>query len=318
VSTNRQLTLEQASVHGVPSLRLANGLLAVTVLPAAGGKMLAIEDLRSGRDWLWKNPHLPPRAARYGASYVGEMDSGGWDEILPSVSPCTVDGAGIPDHGDLAGVTWDVEEAYPEGVTLSAHGRSAPWQLRRRLTLAAAEARIGLAYELRGFGDRDVPFLWCAHPLVAVSPGMRIELPDGAEVAVAGAVGRAPVRAGDRFVWPGQGWNAAVVPDPMAAPYAVKLFAGPLREGRVAIRDADGSSLELRFDHAFAPYAGLWMNWGGWSGCGSAPYFNLGIEPSTAPCDALDVAVSQGQARHLRSGEVLRWTIEVAVLKGGP
>lgn len=320
MKADRRVTLDHGSVSGLPSLRLANGLIAVTVLPSAGGKILSIVDFRTGRDWLWKNPHLPLRPARYGASYVAEMDSGGWDEVLPSVLPCVSEGIDIPDHGDLVGLEWAVEETCvtPEGdgrVTMAARGRSAPWLLRRRLTMPAAEARIELDYELHGARGKAVPFLWCAHPLIAVEPGMGIELPAGTDVVVVGAEGSAPVEKGDRFAWPGDAWSAAAIAEP-ASRFAVKMFAGPLAEGSAAVRAPDGSAFALRFDARFAPFVGLWMNWGAWSGCGSPPYFNLGLEPSTAPCDGLDVALSRGQALHLRPGEILRWNVEVAVAAG--
>ena len=54
-----------------------------------------------------------------------------------------------------------------------------PCQFRRSIRLFAAGARLDLCYELENHGGRDLPYLWAAHPLIPIEPGMRLELPPG-------------------------------------------------------------------------------------------------------------------------------------------
>ena len=83
-------------------IRLENDLLSLEILPEIGGKISSLFDKSSKREWLWTHPSLQRRPPVYGESYVENLDSGGWDEIFPSVSPCRLeDGTRIPDHGDL-------------------------------------------------------------------------------------------------------------------------------------------------------------------------------------------------------------------------
>jgi len=71
--------------------------------------------------------------------------------------------------------------------------------------------------------------------------------------------------------------------------------------------------LRLSWDKADAPSLGLWLNVRAWSGSGSPPYFNLGVEPSTAPCDDLTTAIKSGHGRHLAPGETHSWEFTLAV-----
>ncbi|HEY5657658.1 MAG TPA: hypothetical protein VIY27_07695, partial [Myxococcota bacterium] len=162
--------------------------MTVSLLPEAGGKIADLSDRRTGRRWLWQNPHLPVRRAMYAADYGRELDSGGWDEILFSTDPCEVDlpdgsRRAVPDHGDLVGQPWKVLAA---GVDASGHaacdlaatGRAFAYDWRRVLTLDAERPLLTLQYSLRNSGEIAWPWQWCAHPLIAVERGMRLELPN--------------------------------------------------------------------------------------------------------------------------------------------
>ena len=79
---------------------------------------------------------------------------------------------------------------------------------------------------------------------------------------------------------------------------------------RVCIQKGNGASLGLSWNPSEIPYLGLWVNNGGWSGCGSEPYFNLGIEPATLPIDNLTNAENPPV---LQPGETRCWSLEVTL-----
>ncbi len=263
-------------------MKLENDALELVVVPEVGGKVTSLVSRATGREWLWRNPSLPYRRAAPGDSYVALHDTGGIDECFPTIAASL----GFPDHGELYAQPWTVEELGDQRLALSARGIRTPYRFRRTLQLARAGPRLELDYEVANLSERELPFVWCLHPLFAIEPGMTIELPEAI-----------PMR----------------VPDPRRqdfTPSATKRFVGPLRRGEVALRAPDaGEALRLCFDVAEIPFVGLWLNYAGWSGADTAPYFNLALEPSIGDSDNLEEARARGTAGLLLPGARRTWRI---------
>jgi len=320
------------SRSGLRTVRLENECMSVSLLPEAGGKIAELIDRRSGRNWLWQNPHLTMRRPVYGSDYGQDLDSGGWDEILFSTSPCEIalpDGTQhrIPDHGDLVGQAWKVEEsaALESGhaiCDLTATGRVFDFRWRRVATLDAERPLLTLEYSLENTGDSPWPWAWCAHPLIAVERGMRIELPADREFRVADSMRLSLSQPDSEFVWPrlplcdGSAIDLAASFDSGAEPdrFAAKLFVRSASPGAVSIASANGTQrLTIRYDERQIPWLGLWINNRAWSGCGSPPHLNLGLEPSTSPCESLTEAIAEGWTEHLEPGKIRTWSLSIEV-----
>ncbi len=317
---------------GLRTVRLQNERMCVSFLPEAGGKIAELIDRRSGRNWLWQNPHLPMRRPVYGSDYGRKLDSGGWDEILFSTSPCEVglpDGTAhrIPDHGDLVGQMWKVEEsAAPESkhavCGLTTTGRAFDFRWRRVAILDAEHPLLILKYSLENTGDSPWPWTWCAHPLIAVERGMRIELPAGQEFRVADSTRLDLDPSDSEFAWPrlplddGREIDLAASFDSGAEPdrFAAKLFVRSASPGTASIASANGAErLTFRYDERLIPWLGLWINNRAWSGCGSQPHLNLGLEPSTSPCESLTESIAGGWAEQLEPGKIRTWSLSIEV-----
>jgi galactose mutarotase-like enzyme len=321
-----------ASRSGLRSVRLENEHISVSLLPEAGGKIAELIDRRTGRNWLWQNPHLPIRRPVYGSDYGSELDSGGWDEILFSTSPCEVglvDGTRhrIPDHGDLVGQAWQLEEsaALESGHAvcgLVATGRVFDFRWRRVATLDAERPLLTLDYSLENTGDSPWPWAWCAHPLIAVERGMRIELPAGREYRVADVQRLNLDQPDSEFTWPrlplgdGSEIDLAASFDSGAESdrFAAKLFVRSASPGAVSISSPNGTErLTIRYDESQIPWLGMWINNRAWSGCGSQPHLNLGLEPSTSPCESLTEAIAEGWTELLEPGNIRTWSLSIEV-----
>lgn len=291
------------------SIALKNSVLSLTVNPAYGGKITSLRDLRSGREWLWTNPHLhAEEKISYGCSYLEELDTGGWDEIFPSVSPCEVGIFKIPDHGDLVSLRWEILDSGPQHLEMAVSTRFAPCRFTRRLELQGEILQV--SYRLENLGPEAIPWLWCVHPLIAIEPGMRILLPTGIAMRTTGGLGIDP---GIQIKWPhAPGLPALDLIPEVSSGYAVKLFTTTDDIDQVSIIAKDGQ-LQLSWDRNEIPSLGLWLNYGAWSGSGSPPYFNLGLEPSTAPFDSLAEAVMEKAAHILAPGEVRTWSLRCLV-----
>ena len=319
---------KEVSADGISVIRLQNSCLSVSVLPQLGGKIYEIVDLRSGRDWLWKNPHIPLRRPQPDMLYDRELDSGGWDEILFSVKPCTVDlpngqqmSAG--DHGVLVGIPWRLVHASAESsgeavCELHADGQSPSFLLRRRISIDAEQPKIVIEYTLNNTGDIQWPWLWCAHPLIAVEYGMHIGLQEGQAIYLNPASAADADRVNGGQFWPmlrspdGRSTNLAVIFKEPTNPesFSTKVFVR-FRNKVCVSTPEDVESFSIEYDERDLPWLGLWINKKAWSGCGSEPYLNLGVEPATAPHDTLAEAVSLGCADYLQPGESRSWTLGV-------
>ena len=317
-----QVQVSDATVGGFDALTVSNDLVSFTIVPELGGKLTSLRDLRTGREWLWTNRRLPLRRLPPDASYVAEADTGGWDECFPTVAPCPYPlapwrGTPLPDHGELWSQAWEVEvdRAASGGVVVRGRvgGLALPYRFERRIGLEQDTALLRVDYAVRNEGADDLAFIWSAHPLLTLEPGMRLSLPEGAVVQVneGGRNGAAPEPG--EYRWPprvaGRELDLSQLPDPSAG-VSLKLWSLPLAEGWVALVAREGE-LRFRFDPALLPQVGLWLNAGGWAGDGDEPYGNLGLEPCIGAQDALDEAVERwGLHETLPAGGLREWWIE--------
>lgn len=96
--------------------------------------------------------------------------------------------------------------------------------------------------------------------------------------------------------------------------FAAKVFVASATPGEIRLCLAGGGErLTFRYDEGEIPWVGLWINAEAWSGCGSPPYLNLGVEPSTAPCDSLTAAMAEDRVDWLQPGQTRTWSLRVDV-----
>jgi hypothetical protein len=278
-----QIAIRHGTVEGFETIQLDTGALGLTLIPELGGKISSLRDLRSGREWLWRHPRMPYRRVPHGAIYTARADTGGWDECFPSVAACAYpsppwQGAAVQDHGELWSQTAAIRlDELADRVAIHArwHGIALPYTFERTIHLAAGTARARFEYTVTNTSDDELHFIWSAHPLIAIEPGMRLRLPGearfyGVHFTPGGAVERSrglsfpltvPARAGAA--------DLAALPDPSAA-VALKLWSEPLGAGWAALRAADGE-LAMRWDAARLPQVSVWLNLGALGRDGGAP-----------------------------------------------
>lgn len=278
------------------------------VLPECGGKISSLVDLRTGHEWMWQNPNLPHRIPEYGRNFERELDTGGWDELFPSVAACEVDGVAVPDHGDLVSLPWEVTGHGETVLSMRSGARSMPATMEREIRLMDGMPEFVLAYTLRNESDHALPYLVATHPLFALECGSCLDLPDRAVLNVAGSLGQ--VTVGDTIQ--GDVLNAMLAEE--SGSWAMKIFSAPGTVSRVGFRQPNGAGMRMSWDVALLPVLGMWVNYGGWTGTGGTAYRNIGLEPGNASCDALSDALAEGTAGSLAAGEVRRWEIRVELM----
>jgi len=129
--------------------------------------------LASNREWLAAAPESNDPAT-YGDSFTDRAIHG-WDEMLPTIDACQVDGRTLPDHGEVWAVEWtSLPARHRAGVRLSTTLRSMPLTLTREVW--ADGPHIILDYELANTGPIAVPAQWAAHPQFAVKANAHLQL----------------------------------------------------------------------------------------------------------------------------------------------
>jgi len=148
-------------VEGVEIHTLSNDLVAFSVAPEFGARVVSIRDLAANREWLdgW-SPDAARRLWRPADPAVYATGPGaGIDECVPTVLPCTVAGSDLPDHGEL----WN--DAVPVAIDPARGTLGCEWSLKSlplvfRRVISLAPGRLVFAYEIENLADDPTPFQW--------------------------------------------------------------------------------------------------------------------------------------------------------------
>ena len=311
------------SADSFDAIEVNSGAIALTLVPALGGKLSSLRDLRTGREWLWHNPRIPYRRVPHGDSYTLKADTGGWDECFPTVAPCAYPsplwaGAQLQDHGELWSQTvmLDVTER-DDAITLHNRWRGValPYTFERAITLDSGSARLHFDYNVTNDADAPLQFIWSAHPLLAIEPGMQLLLPSSARFNCWATLPADLIARESDVQYPllAHDLDLTTLPDASAA-IALKLWSDPLSEGWATLRARDGE-LCMRWDTAQLPQVAFWLNLGAWAGDGGAPYYNLGLEPCIGAQDSLAEAVTKFKLYEtLPPQGARRWWLDVELV----
>ena len=174
--------ISETRIEGFDAFSIENGLIAIAVVPALGGKITSMRDLVSGREWLWKGTQLDYREVGHGASYLRDGDFGGWDECFPSIAECpdpNRPGEIVPDHGDLWSQPWEMTARRTSAAAALAgtcRGVTWPYTFRRTLIMRPGSAELAFDYEVTNDADGPLKFIWSAHPLFSADGPGAIEM----------------------------------------------------------------------------------------------------------------------------------------------
>jgi hypothetical protein len=283
---------------------------------------------RTGREWLWRNPHLPLRKPPADATDFGAFDAGGWDEVFPTVNPCRVPNSawgnrGLTDHGELWFRPWQVLVASVDPragatITLAVDAFDLPFRFERTLTLTDGLAPLTASYSVTNKSTMPMAFIWAAHPLLAIEPGDSFCLPEGTRVRYTGIVGLELPTNLTEFAWPilplasGDSLDLSRAPQPSTR-FAIKLFAENVQGNAIRVANRDQTEVvRLHLEQTHATHIGLWLNYEAWSGANTPPYYNAGVEPTNFPHDDLSVA-ARDRSSELAPGASCDWELSVSI-----
>lgn len=270
-------------------VRLARGCMTIRV-DSAGGRVIELGDNRLGVEWLTQATRQAPLPTKPGEPW-DLYPRAGWDECIPSIAPIAVGDTHSGGHKVLWSVPWQVSTGGG-GIVAEGVSPDSSYALRRSMTLQGPD--VAFDYSRHALGDKPVPYLWAMHALMSLTTDVNHTFDiDWSCQAMYSSDSRLEV--GTHLRWgrevPGfPGWLLGRQP---REPSAVKLFTHMPAHGRLtSLRNRAGLVLESRPKQA--PFAGVWLNYGAWSGGDDR---DRHLEPTTAPAgDLLDAAVG-GHAR---------------------
>jgi hypothetical protein len=103
-----------------------------------------------------------------------EGDRSGCDEMFPTILACPCpderwQSARYPDHGEVWSLPWRYE-FEEESVRLRITGVQVPYLLEKSCSLSGASLQT--TYRVTNETPFPISYLWCAHNLLAIAPGM--------------------------------------------------------------------------------------------------------------------------------------------------
>lgn len=307
---------------------IKNEKIKAVFIPELGGKMVHLERLEKRHQYLLESQF--PKGEYYAPEYGDDFekfDTSGFDECFPTVSSASIEidtGAktvryNFPDHGELWSRSWEVEQLDTTKLKLSIEGVKADYRFEKVISLE--DESLHIHYRLINRENHKLPFIWSAHPLLAVSAGSQIITEPLNTLLINWASDKMIGEFGDRIPWPevnmnGQSKRLDLVPNKSFGKTA-KLFSGPLQRGGAALYRADwDESVVFNFDTDKTPYLGLWLCYGGWPVDSERPHFTVGIEPATGRPDSLEEAMKRGEYMVVEAQSEFEWPLTITLQQG--
>jgi hypothetical protein len=152
-------------------IELNNGIVAISLAPEVGGRMVRFVELRSGYDFLWRNARIPLRREEPGVAYDPNF-YGGIDELLPNDIPETIAGVDCPDHGEMWTTAFEIQSLSETSVFMRAALRLTGFEVDKSIQLVGSACEV--TTRITNVGATSKPFLWKLHAALAIEPGDRI------------------------------------------------------------------------------------------------------------------------------------------------
>ncbi|CAH1221780.1 hypothetical protein PAECIP111892_05043 [Paenibacillus auburnensis] len=299
--------------QGYICLKGENDFFSVTIVPQRGSKIVSLLDKRNEREWIYRTDQ-PWEPLKLGMDW-GAGDRGGWDEMFPTINASSCPDKGyehvsFPDHGEVWSREWNYALLGAQ-LRLEICGVQLPYTLRKTVSLSGSSLIIH--YELENLGTQLFSYLWAAHPLLKVEPGMqlrtspaegRIQLTYSHRERLGGlhALSSFPIAATKE----GGVTDLSTLEDASGGHAEKYYFTDPLQEGYAGISDPfTGAEISFHFDSEEVPYLAIWAHYGAMGDYTVAP------EPATGYLDSVQEAYNRGKVKRIAGHSIDRWRLEI-------
>jgi len=316
--------LDHRKEDSLSMIELENEAIKIALIPDLGGKIVQLSRKETGTAFLKESDVDLSVYARpqLGDAFLPPYASG-FDECFPNISPSMYQFKGdilkLPDHGELWTQPWNFEHNSDE-ITLWTRGNMLNYRFAKHVKLK--DSGLEITYELESFEEVPFDYIWSAHPLLQISEGDELLLPEEiSEVVVNASSDPSLGTLGDTLSWPklfgkDSDINFNYV-QPKNLGFAAKLFSNRLSEGRVGIyKKQSDESLLFSFDVNQVPYLGIWLCYGGWPEGDTPDDYTLAVEPCSSRPDSLEKACQWGEQQKISPSTIKCWQLELQVSAG--
>ena len=283
-------------------LTMRNEYLQVEIAPEVGGRIVALQNLENGYQYLWRNSGLALERLPAGSEYDPNF-YGGIDELLPNDMPEEINGLSYPDHGELwtHALDW---KCQGEKIVLSGTLPICGLYYERTMQLSTAGPELLLGYRIVNPTESSRNFLWKFHAALDIRQGDQIICP--ARTAVVADAEWSRWKQSQPFSWPHvEGQRADIIPK--KAEDTDFLYLYDLKAGYMGwSRPGEDLAFAYLFDKEVFPYCWYFASYGGFY-----RHYTAVLEPCTAmPCSVLEASAS-GQCSVLKAGESIETTVRI-------
>lgn len=286
-------------------ISLENAKIRLIIRPDLGGRIDQLQDLITGREWLWHPPDYDKqtRTLAIGESFDQHW-SGGWDEIFPNDAAGPFQGRNLADHGELWSQDWQVIAKTENSITLQYQCQTVPVQVQKKIQVHETLPEAQIDYWLQNQSYDRIPFLFKQHAAIAIEAGDEIILPacliEPVDLGFSKIIGQH-----EKTCFPtaldrdGKPIEVNQIP-PASSKLQEFYYSSDLAIGHCGIRNQKSQSLLIfSFDRADFPYVWVFQSYGGWQG-----HYVIVLEPCTnIPWD-LEVAQQNGTCAILEPQEM--------------
>jgi len=282
--------------NGEEIVIMENRRLRAEIAPGVGGRVVSLQGVENGYQYLWRNEGLPLKRLPAGSEYDPNF-YGGIDELLPNDTPEEFNGRELLDHGELwtMGLDWKTEG---DSVHLSGTLPLCGLHYEKTVELCGDEPELLMRYRLTNTTRSRQEFLWKIHAALNIQEGDEVICP--AKTAEPAGEEWSKWKTAQPFDWPVvRGQRADIVPPRNGEMDFLYLYG--LKDGYMGWRrPSEDLGLMYRFDKRVFPYCWYFASYGGFFG-----HYTAVLEPCTAMPFSLREAAAAGRCAALEAGESL-------------
>ena len=273
-----------------PAIKVSAGDTEALFLPKDGGKFVSLK--HKGKEFFEHRKEENYRILGLDTSYI-ESECSAFDDMFPTIDPCTINGMDYLDHGEVCRREHEVE-IKDDTVTFTCELKNLNATFKK--SVYEESGTLCIRYRIENHNGFDFPYLWAGHMMFK---------------GESGAYAVSDFTAHDEkkvmFGVPETLEKAHILPEYGAIrqyKYYYTDAKGPIRCG--VVYPKSNAEVSLEFDSDIVKYLGLWVNPGDLNGM-----YNIALEPCTALYDDPINAKKANVDSVIKSGETVEFTLKI-------
>ncbi len=274
-----------------PAVKVFDNKLEALFLPDDGGKLVSLKI--DGCEFLAQREGSKYLRLGVDTNYV-ESECSAFDDMFPTIDPCSMDNFSYPDHGEVCRSSFEYEitddTVYLRQDMLSVNAVFSK-------TAGVENGTLCIKYSIENKNDVTLPYIWAGHIMLAGEEGAKIVSKFTSDDPATVAFGKPPAM------------EKACVLEKYGANKEYKFYYDDSKtpmECSVCYPKTS-RKIDFSFEEDTVKYLGIWMNPGDLNGM-----YSLAIEPCTAPYDTPVKAEERGKGSYINPKEKIEFTIKIS------